>query len=253
MGLGQSAQEDVQVCVVQMNGDEIAITAPDQPVYHLYRRLAADVTGLPAWRHQLCIDTRMLQPDSSLQQQGVRDGARLQLVTSKTCILTASSDGAKLWDPSSGKCLQTFEGQHKGDFSSAALSKDGATILTASSDATAKLWDASSGSCIRTFTGHDEDVLSAVFGVDGATVLTTSLDATAKLWDVSTGNCIQTFMGHDACILSAVFSPDGAMVLTASADDTAKLWDTSSGTCIQTYTDTGPILSASSLRMVLQS
>ena len=77
------------------------------------------------------------------------------------------------------------------------------SVLTASADGTAKLWSIETGACTQTFTGHEGDVLKAVFSGDSASVLTASVDGTAKLWSIVTGTCTQTFTGHEDVVRSA--------------------------------------------------
>jgi WD40 repeat protein len=55
----------------------------------------------------------------------------------------------KIWDTSSGACLQTLEG-HSGWVTSVAFSYDLTRLASASKDTTVKIWDASSGACLQT-------------------------------------------------------------------------------------------------------
>jgi WD40 repeat protein len=75
---------------------------------------------------------------------------------------------------------------------SAAFSRDGSRIVTASFDNTARIWDAATTAEIAV-RGHDTAVNSAA--------------------------------GHDGPVLSAAFSPDGSRIVTASFDNTARIWD----------------------------
>ena len=71
-------------------------------------------------------------------------------------VLTASDDlTAKVWNASSGECMQTFQG-HEGQVCSAVFSMDDTSVLTASCDNTAKLWSVSTGECIQTFGDNDQ-------------------------------------------------------------------------------------------------
>jgi WD40 repeat protein len=65
-------------------------------------------------------------------------------------LASASGDKTvKIWDASSGECLQTLEG-HRGSVWSVAFSHDSARLASASGDKTVKIWDASSGECLQT-------------------------------------------------------------------------------------------------------
>ena len=77
-------------------------------------------------------------------------------------MLTASYDKtAKIWNASTGDCIQTLSG-HTDCVASAVFSQDGGAVLTASGD-TAKIWNASTGDCVQTLSGHTGLLNSAVF------------------------------------------------------------------------------------------
>ena len=139
----------------------------------------------------------------------------------------------KLWDISTGKEIQTFEG-HTNCVLSVAFSPDGKTALSGSNN-TLKLWDISTGKEIRIFRGHRDGVYSVAFSPDGKTALSGSWDKTLKLWDISTGKEIRTFEGHTDSVNSVAFSPDGKTAFSGSDDKTLKLWDISTGKEIQTF------------------
>ncbi len=67
--------------------------------------------------------------------------------------------------------------------SSAAFSRNGARIVTASWDGTARVWDAATGRDITVLTGHQDEVYSAAFSPDGSRIVTASADGTARIWD----------------------------------------------------------------------
>ena len=123
-------------------------------------------------------------------------------------VLTAAADmTAKIWQTSSGRCLDTFWG-HTHYVRSAVFSPGFTQILTSSSDWSSKLWCMFTGRCLRTFHGHRQWVNSAIFSPDGVWVLTSSRDYSAKLWRADTGDCMQTFYGHELYAISIAFQPD---------------------------------------------
>ena len=61
--------------------------------------------------------------------------------TDGSSVLTACDDGtAKIWNSSTGRCIQTLE-RHEDGVYSAVFSADGRSVLTASDDRTAKMWN----------------------------------------------------------------------------------------------------------------
>ena len=82
-------------------------------------------------------------------------------------LASASNDETvKIWDASSGACLQTLKG-HSSDVSSVAFSHDSTRLASASYDRTVRIWDTSSGACLQTL-----DV--------GKTLFNLSFDATSS-------------------------------------------------------------------------
>jgi WD40 repeat protein len=97
----------------------------------------------------------------------------------------------KLYDTSSGECLQTFKG-HKYQIKLLAFSYSSARLASASKDNTVKIWDASSGECLQTLEGHIDCVSSVAFSHDSAWVASASYDEMVKIWDAISGECLQT-------------------------------------------------------------
>jgi WD40 repeat protein len=75
-----------------------------------------------------------------------------------TQLASASYDKTvKIWDASSGACLQTLAG-HSDWVRTVAFSYDSTQLASTSDDSTVKIWDASSGACLQTLEGHSHDV-----------------------------------------------------------------------------------------------
>jgi WD40 repeat protein len=71
-----------------------------------------------------------------------------------TRLASASYDKTvKVWDASSGACLQTLKG-HSDWVKYVAFSHDSSRLASASYDKTVKVWDASSGACLQTLEDH---------------------------------------------------------------------------------------------------
>jgi len=104
-----------------------------------------------------------------------------------------------------------------GNVLSAALSPDGAHVVTASAH-TARLWDTKTGVSI-VLSGHTDLVRSVAFSPDGARVVTASFDDTARLWDAATGKEIPVIDSKDDKVLSFALLPEGAHVLRARIDE----------------------------------
>ncbi|ETO01515.1 mycorrhiza-induced NACHT/WD40-repeat domain protein, NWD, partial [Reticulomyxa filosa] len=99
----------------------------------------------------------------------------------------------ELWDESSGKLIQSFEG-HSNVVTCIQFSPGGNRIVSGSSDNTIKLWDASSGKLILSLEGHSSTVKSVQFSPDGNRIVSGSYDNTIRLWDIS--SFIQSLKNH---------------------------------------------------------
>ena len=98
-----------------------------------------------------------------------------------TMFVSGSMDRtARLWEVSSGACLQIFAGHSAGVSSVAAV--DEVTLLTGSIDTTLKLWDALRGVCLRTYWGHSSIVTGVSVTDDDRTFVTSSVDRTINVW-----------------------------------------------------------------------
>ncbi|KKF92773.1 Vegetative incompatibility protein HET-E-1 [Ceratocystis platani] len=139
----------------------------------------------------------------------------------------------KIWDATSGACVQTLEG-HAKVVTSVMFSNDGQRLASGSWDNTVKIWDATSGACLQTLEGHAGGVKSVIFSNDGQRLASGSGDETVKIWDATSGVCVQTLEGHAHLVASVTFSNDGQRLASGSWDNTVKIWDATSGVCLQT-------------------
>ena len=110
-------------------------------------------------------------------------------------LASGSDDGTiKIWDLTSGGCIQTLEG-HSGYVWSVAFSPDCQQLASGSGDKTARIWDLTSGSCVHILEGHLDTIVSAAFSADGQRLVSLSdWKLTAiKVWDLTSGSCALTF------------------------------------------------------------
>jgi len=137
-------------------------------------------------------------------------------------VVSGSSDKKlKLWDTTTGQCIQTFKG-HKDDVNAVAKLSE-KHVVSGSSDKTLKLWDTTTGQCIQTLKGH-RGWVSAVAKLSEKHIVSGSHDSTLKLWDTTTGQCLRTLEGHEWCV-TAVAKLSEKQVVSCSWDETLKLWD----------------------------
>ena len=137
----------------------------------------------------------------------------------------------KLWDVTSGECLQTLEGHSSFEECVVFSRWDEGCVGVSGQDGEAvgcDEWGVSADAG-----GHSDCVTVCRFS-RWDEVASGSYDKTVKLWDVTSGECLQTLEGHSHDVNSVSFSPDGTKVASGSHDKTVKLWDVTSGECLQT-------------------
>ncbi len=151
----------------------------------------------------------------------------------KTLASSSFDQTVRLWEVSSGQCLNILQG-HASMVSSVAFSPDGKTLASGSDDRAVRLWEVSSGQCLNTLQGHTNAVKAVAFSPDGKTLASSSFDQTVRLWEVSSGQCLNILQEHASMVRSVAFSPDGKTLASGSSDQTVRLWEVSSGRCLST-------------------
>ena len=161
-------------------------------------------------------------------------------------LLTASSQGANLWDGRLGKAISSFGQQ--GTVYQVAFDAQGRRVLTVSSDKAARLWDTNSHESWSL--GDAGEVVQAICSWSSDRILITTTDGTAKLFDVDSHVLVQSFE-HESPGIIAAFSQDGRYILTADASPEgndgkwiAKLRNANSGQLIMAFPHKGSILQA---------
>ena len=149
-------------------------------------------------------------------------------------IITSSEEdyATHIWDSSSGKLLNIFEGY------SGVLSNDGKTILTKTKQKTISTWNTDTGKLLNIIKGHEEIIFSANFNKKGDIIITTSMDYIVRLWSASSAKLLSIIVPEERGwpeVLSAIISPSGKKILTATSDNYAHIWDISSGKLLNTF------------------
>ncbi|MDV2993263.1 MAG: Tol-Pal system protein TolB [Chroococcidiopsis sp. SAG 2025] len=107
----------------------------------------------------------------------------------------------------------------------AAISPDGATIVTGSSDRNLQLWDRKGQAIGKPFVGHTDSVQSVAFSPDGKSIVSGSRDSSVRLWNLQGKPIGEPFVGHTGFVYSVGFSPDGKSIVSGSGDNSVRLWN----------------------------
>ena len=151
------------------------------------------------------------------------DGKTLVIESGEAVDLLAFPDG---------KVLQSLNA-HSENVNSAAFSRDGTILATASS--TIKLWNLSTGKEIRTLDAQPGIVTSVAFSPDGKSLASGGYDATVKIWDIKSGTLGLILKGHSSNVSSVAFSPDSKFVASGGGDSKARLWEVLTGKLLHTF------------------
>ena len=178
----------------------------------------------------------------------------------------------KLWDPSTGRLLQTFRGDELDDLLDIGFSPDGHILAAETYDGTFRLWEAATGRELVKIPGSfgpfsNDGRLLASLGQDGIMIWdvanlraiqtlgrrtlevdrialnprgdaialdTEKDDRKVRLWDLSTGRESLRLANDSSDYFSLTFSSDGRSLVSQSADEASFSWDTTTGHGIQT-------------------
>jgi WD40 repeat protein len=124
--------------------------------------------------------------------------------------------------------------QHDGDIRSAAFSRDGFKVVTASFDGRAQVWDALTGKAVGKPIDSNYPLISAAFSGDGTRIVTLSFLGEARIWHTAERDPVLSWVAAGEGVKSASFSQDGTRVL-AAFDSEARLWD-AGGSLIRQFT-----------------
>jgi hypothetical protein len=112
---------------------------------------------------------------------------------------------------------------HDGPVLCAAVSPDGAVVITCSTDKTARLWRTTTGQAVGERLVHGREVIHAAFSPSGNIVATTSLDGVVRLWDVTDGTSLGVLEQKNGA-WDIAFHPTNGSLLVVNGDK-LRVWD----------------------------
>jgi COMPASS component SWD3 len=172
--------------------------------------------------------------------------------------LIASDHALRIWETSSGRCLDVLEG-HNGRVWDLTSNARGDLIVSGAADRLVRLWrPRAEERCVATMGGNNGDIYSVclhpgdvrpiespqhhilphcVTSVWVQThVAAAGYDKIVRLYDLQTSSLLKTFTGHSLGASDVVFNPLGNLLVSGAKDATIRIWDVVSGLCIRTIT-----------------
>ncbi len=118
--------------------------------------------------------------------------------TQAPILVSGSRDRTlKLWDLSTGSCLQTWRGHTQG-IESIASSGSEAILASGSEDGTVKLWNRYTGQCWKTLHHTCDPIRALGFSPNSQILAIGTCEGTIQLWNVQTGQYQETLRASGA-------------------------------------------------------
>jgi len=173
------------------------------------------------------------RPRATWQRHNGPVNAVAALPSTATVVSGSTDTTLRLWDISTGECLNTIEGANLGAYA-IAVSPDGARAAVGCKDGVLREFALSDGNLIRELKGHRGYVRSVAYAPRGYHLVSSAGDGSMRVWGQETGNPVHILEGHRGGVLSVAVSADGKHALSGGRDATVRLWDLQAGELLQT-------------------
>ncbi len=138
----------------------------------------------------------------------------------------------RLWDPQSGKNLQTLE--HPSGVFAVTWSPDGCLLASGCFDGVTRLWEKQKTTINAQILSMQASWVTSpatglAFAPDGRTLASANWDRTVKLWEVGSLRLLHTLPEQTNHVHRVAWSPDGRILASYSHDTAILLWDVEQG------------------------
>lgn len=132
----------------------------------------------------------------------------------------------KLWDPATGRLLQTFRGGESDDIKYIVFSPDGRIVASGNYAGTFRLWEATTGHELGKggFAGAP-----GTFSHDGRLLASAGDHGKITIWDLANLQAMQTLGRHTLAVDRIALNLHGDMIALDPDDGKIRLWDLSTG------------------------
>ncbi|MDE0089237.1 MAG: WD40 repeat domain-containing protein [Candidatus Poribacteria bacterium] len=112
----------------------------------------------------------------------------------------------------------------KGRINDIVFSPDG-TQFTVATSIGIWIYSTDSGKELSLLTGHEVEVMSAVFSPDGRTLISVDSNGESRRWNAATGEQLSILTEGNDIVKKVVLSADGTRLFTVNLDDRFRVWD----------------------------
>ena len=145
-------------------------------------------------------------------------------VTPDGCHVVSCSDGAHLWNLSTGAEVMVF---HADELTAVAVAPDGCHVVAGSESGNVHVWSISTGKEVTVLQGHTSEVSAVAVSPDGCHVVScdSCFFGTVRVWNITTGKETPGFEG----VLgnSVAVAPDGSII--SNGGKMRSIWNASTG------------------------
>ena len=146
----------------------------------------------------------------------------------------------EIWDPVTGKEVQTFRG-HNGEVHSLAWSPDGSEIGSASDDSI-RFWNANTGGLLRSLIGRTGPISCASWSRDLRSLTAVTADGAIRVFRTDTGEAMRVLkpsgLTADQRVSALSLGPDGRQ-LASAIGCMITIWNVSKGEAVRTLCQGG--------------
>jgi len=135
---------------------------------------------------------------------------------------TRSGD-VHLWDPDSGKLLQTWKDKHSDTVLALDFSPDGTRLASGGADRLGRITDVTSGRPIYSLEAHTQHVMGVAFRDDGRMLATAGADGLVNTWDMSSGERAKKITGWSKEVTGIQYLGATSKLVTSSADNQVRI------------------------------
>lgn len=128
-----------------------------------------------------------------------------------------------LWDPDSGKLLQTWKDKHSDTVLALDFSPDGTRLASGSADRLGRITEVTTGRLIYSLEAHTQHVMGIAFRSDGRIVATAGADGLVNTWDMSSGERSKKITGWSKEVTGIQYLGATNKLVTSSADNQVRI------------------------------